>query len=721
MVNQQSDSNHKIADLLEWLAEECDVSFDRVATKRAVQEAQRGWPGSEQDRWWKWLIEAGDSLGLRVRVIEFSFRQALELVREKTLAVHIPGAEHPWLLIHKQHRQKFHIVTAGTGRAGRWVSQSQLADMIGNPPLDKPLTWVVVEPAVTCQPVDTEHAKTPGPIPSPLSRFWTILGAERSDIRIVLVFTLFVGVVALAVPLAVETLVSTVAFGRSFQPIAVLSIILFAFLTFSAVVQAVEKYVVELIQRRLFVRIAGDLSYRIPRVRRSALNGRYAPELMNRFFDVVTVQKVVAALLVDALDLIMVTVTGMIVLALFHPLLLALELILLALILFMLFVLGRGGIKSSIKESKVKYAMAAWLEGLARCTTTLKHEGGNEFAIERADYIAKNYLVARQAHFRILFRQIVFNLGLYAVSNAVILGAGGFLVINGQLSLGQLVAAELIVTIILGSVTKMLKHVEGFYDLMASVDKLGTLFDLPLERQDGLLSLPGDRGIELKLQDVSYGYRAGQTVLKNVNLTVESGATLGISGPPGCGKTTLAQLLFGLLHTTSGNIELDGIGSDNLRPDTLRRHVSLVGSIEIIEGTIAENVHLDRVKVDSTVVHESLRQVGLLEEIFLLPDGLDHQLTADGSPLSETSLRKLMLARSIAGAPRLLVIDTLLDALPDEEVQKLLPVLSGKDCPWTLIIFSGRSQILRHCDRVFNLKGNSSEQMPPESLNNEGV
>ncbi len=221
MAEQQSDSNQKIADLLEWLAEECDVSFDRVANKRAVQEAQRCWPGSEQDRWWKWLIEAGDSLGLRVRVIEFSFKQALDLVREKTLAVHIPGAQHPWLLIHKQHRQKFHIVTAGTGRAGRWVSQAQLADMIGNPPLDKPLTWVVVEPAVTCQPVDAEHTQTLGQIPSPLSRFWIILGAERSDIRIVLVFTLFVGVVALAVPLAVETLVSTVAFGRSFQRIAV--------------------------------------------------------------------------------------------------------------------------------------------------------------------------------------------------------------------------------------------------------------------------------------------------------------------------------------------------------------------------------------------------------------------------------------------------------------------------------------------------------------------
>ncbi len=715
-------TNQQFGELLEWLAAECDVAFDRVIAKRAVQEAQHGWPGSEQRRWWKWLIEAGGSIGLRVQVAEFTCKQALQVVREKTLAVHLPGSSAPWLLIHKQRRRKFHVITAETGRGGRWVSRSELAALLGNPSRDELLVWVVVEPATSCQPSEASHKGEHRPQQAPLNRLWTILTPERPDIWVVLVFALIIGMLALATPLAVEMLVSTVAFGRSAQPIIVLALILFAFLAFSAIVQAVEKFAVELIQRRLFVRVAGDLAYRLPRVRRDAIDGKYAPELANRFFDVVTVQKVVATFLVETLDLVIVTVVGMVVLALYHPLLLGLNLILVTLILFALFVLGRGGVASSIKESKAKYTMAAWLEGLARCGNALKHGGGSEFAIEHADRIAGTYLKLRQNHFRILFRQILFSLGLYAVASAILLGVGGFLVIRGQLSLGQLVAAELIISLILGSVTKVGKHLESFYDLMASVDKLGVLFDLPLERRDGLLSLlptlPYKNGARLRLREVCYGYREGKSILEKVSLTVEPGASVGIGGPPCCGKTTLAELLFGLRRPTSGSIELDGVDCDDVRPDIFRKHVSLVGPVEVIDGTIAENVHLDRVEVDSTKVHDSLRQVGLLDDVFLLPNGLETHLTATGSPLSETQRSRLVLARVIAGSPRLLIIDSLLDSLPDDHAFELLSALTGEHAPWTLIVFSGRRQILEQCDHTLNLAESTSG---PKDLDTKGL
>jgi len=212
----------------------------------------------------------------------------------------------------------------------------------------------------------------------------------------------------------------------------------------------------------------------------------------------------------------------------------------------------------------------------------------------------------------------------------------------------------------------------------------------------------------VRLRDVCYGYREGKNVLEKVSMEVESGTNVGICGASGCGKTTLTELLFGLRRPTFGSIELDGIDSDVLRPDVLRKHVSLVGPIEVIDGTIAENVHLDRVEVDSTDVHDSLRRTGLLGDIFLLPDGLGTKLTATGSPLTETQLRRLVLARAIAGSPRLLILDTLLDPLPDDQALDLLSTLTGEEVSWTLVVTSGRRQILEHCSRVFDLTENAS-------------
>ena len=240
----------------------------------------------------------------------------------------------------------------------------------------------------------------------------------------------------------------------------------------------------------MFARVAADLAYRLPRVEVESLDGQSGRELVNRFFEcrdraegagsaaarwhLAGAGRAWSAWLCwrsttrgcwDSISW------------------------LLSLVAFVILVLGRGAVSSSIKESKMKYRMAAWLEDLTGCPMAFRHSGAGNFAIDRADRLTYEYLTARKLHFRVLMRQMVFVLGLQAVASTVLLGMGGWLVISGQLTLGQLVAAELIVTVIVGSFAKLGKHVESFYDLLAAVDKLGTLFDLPMERRDGLLSL----------------------------------------------------------------------------------------------------------------------------------------------------------------------------------------------------------------------------------------
>jgi len=117
----------------------------------------------------------------------------------------------------------------------------------------------------------------------------------------------------------------------------------------------------------------------------------------------------------------------------------------LVMLMALVYLLGRGAISTSITESRCKYAMAAWLEDMARCRTAFRYDGAAEFALGRSDQLIYGYLDARRRHFSVLMRQLLAILLVQAIASTVLLAIGGWLVISGQLSLGQLVAAELIV------------------------------------------------------------------------------------------------------------------------------------------------------------------------------------------------------------------------------------------------------------------------------------
>ncbi len=542
----------------------------------------------------------------------------------------------------------------------------------------------------------------------PLARLQQLLRPEWSDIWVVMVFAFVVGLLMLATPIAVEALVNTVAFGRFLQPILVLSLILLMFLGFLAAVRGLQTYVVEIIQRRLFARVAADLAYRLPRAEAEATDGHYVPELVNRFFDIVTVQKVSAQLLLDSLALFLSTFIGMAVLGFYHPWLLGFDVLLLASIAFIIFVLGRGAVSSAVYESKNKYYMAAWFEDIARCPVTFRNDGGTEFALDRADHLIHDYLIARKQHFHILMRQIVFALALQAIASTILLGLGGWLVVSGELTLGQLVAAELIVTAIVGAFAKLGKHMESFYDLLAAVDKLGVLIDLPTERQDGILTASGQGPVQLELNSVAYSWPGQKAVFESVSTHASEGTSLAIVGPSGAGKSTLLDLMYGLRSPTAGYLTLDGCDPRDLRPDILRGRAALVRGTEIFHATIEENIHLHRESVSATDVREALRELGLSDTVLRLEDGLSTMLASGGAPLTENQCRLLGLARAVVGRPALLLVDGVLDALSDEELEPVLEFLTRPEQPWTLVIATGRQGIAERCATRVRLENHSS-------------
>lgn len=689
-----------------WILEQLTLilpDVEMAAGRRAWHEAKAAWPGQEGRLWWKWTAESAESIGLATKTVDCTINEAIQMLNSGARIITWSAPEDAdaeargdWVLLQRRRGNKYEASRAGSATGNSVVSARGARRLLRAIESERRVRCVVVRTDVSLSSHETRGM-------SPFSRAWSLMKPEFSDIWIVLVFAFIVGLLMLATPIAVESLVNTVAFGRFLQPVIILAVILLTFLAFSAAMRGLQTFVVEVVQRRLFARVAGDLAYRLPRARVEAADHVYLPELTNRFFDIVTVQKVTAQLLLDGIGLVLTAGIGMAVLGFYHPWLLGFDVVMMASIAFIIFVLGKGAISSAVKESKHKYYMASWLEDISRCPTTFRAAGGAALALERADRLVHEYLEARQKHFAILMRQILFSLGLQALASTALLGIGGWLVISGQLTLGQLVAAELIVTVVVGAFAKLGKHIESFYDLLASADKLGALFDLPTEHHDGVMEISSVGPARIQLRDVRHEGTGG-ILEQSISTTINSGESCAIVGPSGTGKSTLMDLIYGLRSPTSGHITIDDFDPLDLRPDVLRSHVALVRQGEIFHGTLEENVHLHRPDVTSVDVRHATEAVGLYEHILNLHDGFDTKLNASGAPLSGSQRELLCLARAIAARPRLLLIDGLFDLLSDEELETAISYVLDPEREWTVILTTGRQSIAERCKTVMDVR-----------------
>ncbi len=533
-----------------------------------------------------------------------------------------------------------------------------------------------------------------------LVRAW--LASERKLLWIAVIYSVAIGLLSLVVPVAVQSLVNTVAFGNLLQPLVVLTLVVLAGLGFSGILQGLRTFVVELLQRRIFVRISSDVVGKLLRARVEAFDGHHGPELVNRFLEVVTVQKSGAILLIDGLSILMQTTIGMILLAVYHPWLLAFDVLLFLAILVVLFPMGRGAIGTSILESKAKYELVAWLEEIARWPASFKPANGSAYATDRADGLVKKYLGYRAKHFRILIRQILGSLWLHALASAVLLGAGGWLVIQRQLTLGQLVAAELVVTLVVSGFSKFGKQLETFYDLCAAADKLSYLTELPLEASGKETLAEKAQGAQVIFRDVRFRYQEGELMLTDASCIIPAGARAALTGH---GKTTLLDLIYALRTPAGGEIEIDALDMRDIRLESLRAQTGLVRRAEIFHGSIADNLRVASPGAGAVEMRAALDRAGLLDEIRNLPNGLETQLVTGGLPLSHSQALRLMIAREVLKRPRLLLLDECLDEIEDVKLRsRIMAGLFDPGNPWTVIVATKNPEIRAACEQHFHLE-----------------
>lgn len=545
---------------------------------------------------------------------------------------------------------------------------------------------------------------------TPWHRLRSVLAPESRDLWVVVIYGVAISLLSLVVPIAGQAVVNAAAFGALLQPLVVLSVIVIALLAVAGVLRALQIGVTEVLQQRLFARMAIDVAHRLPRVRLDVYDQSRGSELVNRFMDVMTIQKTTGLILLDGFTLVLQATLGLALLALYSPVLLGFDIVLLIAMAVVLFVLGRGAVRTSVDESYAKYRVVAWLEELARVPIAFKTAAGAELAVRRADALTNQYVDARKAHFRILLRQIAGSLTIQALASGLLLSLGGWLVAREQLTLGQLVAAELIVTPVVATFAKLGKKLEGFYDLLAAVDKVGALFELPLE-QGGSERQRAAGPASLRLRKVHLTHPGrGAPTLSEVELEIEAGARVTLAGPHGSGKSTLLDVIMGFRRPQSGSVELDGIDVREYSLESLRDQVHLVRGRYIFDGTIADNLRAGREELTVAELQEALRVVQLEAEIAGFPDGLQTRLSADQSVLSAGQALRVVWARALLGNPRVLLVDEALDELSPEVRQGVSDQLFRGDRTWTVMVITRLPEIQFRCDRVVRLRDGRVEE-----------
>ena len=648
------------------------------------------------------LNAIGKHFGIRFREMSGSMRDLTQTVSDAgmVLAKTMTSGDssNAILVIASQSRSRFLVHEKGEDKTvARAIVRKRL-----NRDHDKNYHWLLIQPILAAENASRFHYQsgTQSQPLKPFRRFVSLLKPEAQDVRVILIFSFVIGILSLTLPLALEAVVNTIAYGRALQPLIILSLIVLVFLGFRASMSVLMTVVTEIIQRKLFVRTVEDLSYRLTRVPLSTWKKYHGPELVNRFFDIVTVQKVTAKLLLETMMLGLQTLIGLTVLAFYHPFLLGYDIGLLAIMSVVLCLIGRGAVKTAKDESQLKYETAAWLQEIVRHPTTFKYNGGLGYAINRADELAAQYINHRQSHFRILIKQVSFAMIMQVVAATVLLALGGYLVIEQQLTLGQLVAAELIVTMILGSFAKVGKDLESYYDLMASVDKLGKLFDLPVDRVDKLQIVRDEGADGVSLVNMKLEASSPEPV----NLDFLPGRTYAIFGGAELQREKLTEVLVGQVKPAAGHVLLDDYRVDAISAESLQETISLVREIELFEGTVDENLRMGRENIGSAKVNDVVASLGMRRVLDTLEEGYATRLSIGGYPLSQGQAISLVLARALIAKPGILFVDGLLDRLSDKDTIDVLSRLEAFTEDTTFIISTGRSVIAEWASETLNLE-----------------
>ena len=539
----------------------------------------------------------------------------------------------------------------------------------------------------------------------PWQRFIGLLELERKDIAQIFYYAIFSGAVALSLPLGIQAIVNLIQGAQVSTSWIVLVILVTLGVLFSGILQLMQIRIVETIQQRIFVRSSFELSYRFPKIKLQELRNYYPPELANRFFDTLTIQKGLSKILIDIPSALLQIVFALILLSFYHPFFIVFGILLLFLVFIVFKFTAQRGLSTSLDESKDKYKVAHWIQEVARAIVSFKLSGRTKLAIEKNDSLVTDYLSSRESHFKVLLLQFMQMIGFKVIVTAALLLIGGALVLNQEMNIGQFVAAEIIILLVIASVEKLILGLEPMYDVITSIEKIGQVVDKELELQEG--ERPNfEEEISIQLENIEYKVAdRKKPILKNITLDINQKSRSLIQGESGSGKSSLLRVIAGVLDPTDGTINVNNYALSSLYLNHYRAHLGLSLSEESpFEASIRENITFGDDTITDEQILWALEKVGLLEFLKLQPKGLSTVLYPEGKQISYTIAKKIVLARAIVKKPGLLILEDALDQFNIEETNNIIDFLVSPENPWSLIVVSSNKRWQQYCDNLITLK-----------------
>ncbi len=539
-----------------------------------------------------------------------------------------------------------------------------------------------------------------------IQRILEVLKFEKKEISAIYFYAVFSGLVQLSLPLGIQSIISFVMGGAISTSLVLLIILVVAGVFLGGLLQVNQMKIIEKIQQQLFVRYSFLYAYTIPKVNLKGIDSYYFPELVNRFFDTVSLQKGLSKLLLDIPAATIQILFGLILLSFYHPVFIFFSLILIVIVYGILRFSGNRGLETSIEESNYKYNVAGWLQEMARVVTSIKFGHNSFLHLYKTDREVTGYLDARTRHFRILLVQYWSLIAFKVIITAAMLIVGSFLLVNQQLNIGQFIAAEIVIITVMNSVEKLISNLDKVYDVLTSVEKLAKVTEKPLEANGNLPPLAESaKGMTLSLKDVGFAYDEENPVLQQVSFTANPGDKIAVTGKLGSGKSTLLRVLTGSYQPYKGSITIDGLPLGNYDLNTLRSQTGiLLENQDIFEGTLLENITMGDPEIRLERILYLAEKVGLKDFLDNTSGGIEMPLHPTGKRLPRKIVQKVLLMRALIRKPRLLLLEEPWLVLEEQHAAKVKQLLLEEFRDTTLIIVTTDESFMTSCNQVIHLE-----------------